>query len=577
MATAMGEYIDSIIKERQRRSDLPNTSRNPIEESPTQTNFPPSAFIGTQSDFTTPAITYPSPPDQNLSELLRAIPMDTIVPIPAMEPSTSLPEPQLPPAPEPQDHPMRSWDPFFVNVDNTNDGIDSTMFDAIGATSLDGLNAFNTVFNDDDFSLFDAPTSIIPDTIVTDGPATTVQDIDFGIFDASTIDWTTGTLTAGAPTTTVNFHTPGTATGGVMFQLPGIGQLSPTPNTNAELSSPHHHATFTPSPVKTPFSVSQEIEIPDLMQVEAPPGGDVFSKVEFVNSKALDEADDKYLRGKFSLPSPPSDLKLDARPHRLQSQQDREDKRKKNREIPWDSSLVRGGDIRARYIDATNPRLSILHALSGGAVKSMRMPTGKPAGKLLQWKAEAEPWSLPTPPIETGSESSDESSGEEIEASDTEAVSPDFQGPGAAPTTTTTTWNIPEGSKLLQARFDFSYIVKKGLAVVYDPATAHTSAAPTMSVPTPVSPNTGAGGGDVHGKVSSQIAGRVATEAAENGLWAASIRAWGSSGRREEGPAPFECRVLEKMVVEAMGVPLMSLQEYVGVGGTSPLLLLLAD
>jgi len=90
MATAMGEYIDSIIKERQRRSDLPNASRNPIEESATQSNFPSSALIGT-GDFTTPAINYPSPPGQNLAELLRVIPVDTMVQFPAMEPSATFP------------------------------------------------------------------------------------------------------------------------------------------------------------------------------------------------------------------------------------------------------------------------------------------------------------------------------------------------------------------------------------------------------------------------------------------------------------------------------------------------------
>jgi len=561
MATAMGEYIDSIIKERQRRSDLPNASRNPIEESPTQSNFPSSALIGTQGDFTTPAINYPSPPGQNLAELLRAIPVDTMVQFPAMEPSTTFSEPQLPPAPAPapEENQTGPWDQFFGSVENINDVIDSTMFDTINASGLDGLNPFSTVWNDDDFNVFDAPATI-PDTVMTDGPAMTVRDIDFGI---STIDWTTGTLTAGAPTTTSTFQAHSTSTGAVAFQLPGIGQPSPTPNTNAELSSPHHHATVTPSPAKTPFSVLHEIEVPHVMQVDAPPDSDVFSKIEFMDSRAFDEADDKYLRGKFSLPSPPSDLQLDARPHRLQ---DREDERK-NGDIPWDSSLVRGGDIRVRYTDATNPHLGILHAISGGVVKSTRMPKEKAPGRLLQWKAEDEPWRLPTPPTEAESESTDESIGEEMDASDTEAVSPEFQGQAAAPAANTVTANIPEGSRFLQSRFDFSYIVKRGLAVVYDPATALMSAAPTMSVPTPVSPYTGAGGGDVHGRVSSQIAGRVATEAAENGLWAASIRAWGPSGRREGGPAQFECRVVEKMVVEAMGVPLISLQEYVGADG----------
>ena len=557
MATTMGEYIDSIIKERQRRSDLPNTSRNPIEESPTQLTFPSSALIGAQGDFATPAINYPSPPGQNLAELLRAIPVDTIVQTPAMELSASIPEPQLPPAPETQDHQNGSWDPFFVSVENIDDRIDSTMFDTINGSSLDGL-----VWNDDDFNLFDAPTALV-DTIMTDGPATTGRNIDFNI---SLIDGNTGTMTAGAPTTISTFQPHGTATGGVTFQLPGFGQLSPTPNINAEFSSPLYHATVTSSPAKTPFSVLHEIEIPHVMQVDAPRDDDVFSKIEFMDSRAFDEADDKYLRGKFSLPSPPSDLQLDACPHRPKSGHEKEDKRK-NGEIPWDSSLVRGGDIRMRYIDATNPRLGILHALSGGVVRSTHKPKEKPVGSLLQWKEEDEPWRLPTPPAEAESESSGESSAEEMEASDTEVVSPGFQGQAAAPTATTTTTNIPEGPRFLQARFDFSYIVKKGLAVIYDPATSLTSAAPTMSVPTPVSPNTGAGGGDAHGRVSSQIAGRVAIEAAENGLWAASIRAWGSGGRREEGPAHFECRVLTNMMVEAMGVPLISLQEYVGVDG----------
>ena len=569
MATAMGEYIDSIIKERQRRPDLPSTSRNPIEVSLTHSNFPSSALIGAQGEFATPAINYPSPPDQNLADLLRAIPVNTMMQTPSMEPSASLPEPQLPPEPEPgpepepRDHPMGSWDPFFTGVENINDGIDSTMFDNINATGVDGLNGLSKVWNDDDFNFFDAPATI-SDAIIVDAPATSGRDIDFGI---STIDWTNGMLTAGAPSTTPTFQAHGTATVGVSFQLPGVGQPSPTPNIHAELSSPHHHATVTPSPGKTPYSVLHEIEIPSVMQVAAPPDSDVFSKIEFVNSKMFDEADDKYLRGKFSLPSPPSDFRVDARVHHPQNQQE-EDKRK-NGEIPWDSRLVRGGDIRMRYIDATNPRLGILHAISGGQVKSTHMPKEKPAGRKLQWKEDDEPWRLATPPTEIESEISDESSEEEMGVSDTEAVSPGFQGQAAAPTATTTNGSIPEGSKFLQARFDFSYIVKKGLAVVYDPATALTSAAPTMSVPTPVSPNTGAGGGDVHGSVSSQIAGRVATEAAENGLWAASIRAWGSSGKRQEGLAQFECRVLEKMVVEAMGVPLINLQEYVGVDGVS--------
>jgi len=567
MATAMGEYIDSIIKERQRRPDLPSTSRNPIEESPTQTNFPSSALIGAHGDFATPAINYPSPPDQNLADLLRAIPVNTMMQTPSMRPSASLPEPQLPPEPapepEPQDHPMGSWGPFFTGVGNINDGLDSTMFDNINATGLDGLNAFSTVWNDDDFNVFDAPATI-SDTVITDVPTTTVRDIDFGI---SSIDWTNGVLTAGAPTTTPTFQGHITAMSGVVYQFPGVGQTSPTPNVNAELSSPHHHATVTPSPAKTPFSVLHEIEIPDVMQVDAPSDGDMFSKIEFLDSKAFDEADDKYLRGKFSLPSPPSDLPFDARARYLRKRQ--EENKGKNGKIPWDSGLVRGGDIRKRYIDATNPHLGILHAISGGAVKSTRMLKEKPAGRQLQWKEEEEPWRLATPPAETESEISDESSGEEIDVSDTEAVSPSFQGQPAAPIAITTTGSAPEGPRFLQARFDFSYIVKKGLAVVYDPATALTSAAPTMSVPTPVSPNTGAGGGDVHGRVSSQIAGRVATEAAENVLWAASIRAWGSSGKRQEGPVQLECRVLEKIIVEAMGVPLISLQEYVGVDGVS--------
>ena len=581
MATAMGEYIDSIIRERQRRPDLSSTSRNPIEVSPTQPSFPSSALIGAQGDFATGAINYPSPPDQNLADLLRAIPMNPMMQTPVIEPSPSLPEPPLPPEPEPepepQDHPMGSWDPFFSGVGNISDGIDSTMFDSINATGLDGLNPFSTVYNDDDFNFFDAPATI-SDTIIADGPATSGRDIDFGI---STIDWTK--LTAGAPTTTPTFQAHGTATGGVTFQLPGIGQASPTPKTNAEFSSPHYHATVTPSPAKTPFSVMHEIEIPRVMQADAPPDSDMFSKIEFVDSEMFDEADDKYLRGKFSLPSPPSDLPADARVRHLRNKP--EEDKSKNRKIPWDSGLVRGGDIRMRYIDATNPRLGILHAISGGLVKSTHMPKDQPADRKLQWNAEDEPWRklatpwrrLATPPAESESEISDESSGEDIGVSDTEAVSPGFQGQPTAPTTTTTTGSIPEGSKFLQARFDFSYIVKKGLAVVYDPATALTSAAPTMSVPTPVSPNTGAGGGEVHGTVSSAIAGRVATEAAENGLWAASIRAWGSNGKRQEGLAQFECRVLEKMIVETMGVPLINLQEYVVVDGASSYLQIRTD
>jgi mediator of RNA polymerase II transcription subunit 13 len=264
--------------------------------------------------------------------------------------------------------------------------------------------------------------------------------------------------------------------------------------------------------------------------------------------------DQKYSNGKYSLPSPPPDDRSRSANY-TRGQQTGEEKSKKGnggRSEPWKSTTARDGHLRARYMEATHPSRAMLFQLAGSkrdwgsfsmsqagaSTEPVTDPTATPAKKRrLTWSMSGETWRNPTPPMDDSEDEGDDAessiAGEDewsgdfdlgVLGIDTEAHNGQQKQDGLLP---------PEDpTRLLQAHFDYDWILKNEVALPSDlslpnETTPHTvssrrSSVPPapVSVPTPVSPEAISGhSNDTPAKLLPSVAQQIAKQVECNPLW----------------------------------------------------------
>lgn len=235
---------------------------------------------------------------------------------------------------------------------------------------------------------------------------------------------------------------------------------------------------------------------------------------------------------------------------------------------PWKSSTAREGDLRSRYMDATQPSSAVRYKLAGTKRRwELPLPTTprgnddkaveedkeegiseSPAKKRrLTWSATGEEWRNPTPPMEESDDEGDDGdssvAGEDgwnegmdligMDAADPAFLSGSYKADGSM--------RFEDPIKLLNAHFDTLWIMEHEYVSPTDlilppPGPSITSASSMTSrrssvppapasVPTPVSPEALMSGNDNSNRLTAAVAQQFAQEMGKNVMWSAVVGA----------------------------------------------------
>jgi mediator of RNA polymerase II transcription subunit 13 len=226
-------------------------------------------------------------------------------------------------------------------------------------------------------------------------------------------------------------------------------------------------------------------------------GPSIFEPIAFAPSHKM--ADEKYVFGKFALPSPPD-----------------EEDRTEALALPY----FKGNGWKTRYNAITDPRISVVRKLIGAKRKIVEQ--GGRDGKVSpSWVRDQEEWQssvIHTPE----NDKSDVDSEEEEDTVDEEDVIPRT---GSDRPSTPLPSYLPVGPSLLATQFHHAHLLSistslkpPGAAVA--PTNLGTTVAP-ISVPTPVSPPAMLG---EKSRSLEAAANMLAQEVVENSVWADSWR-----------------------------------------------------
>jgi mediator of RNA polymerase II transcription subunit 13 len=278
--------------------------------------------------------------------------------------------------------------------------------------------------------------------------------------------------------------------------LPGLLPSSPgpMPESHSVPCTPTVHLEFDLSP-KRPGAITEGLSRSN---------AGLFEPIPFAAYHR--EVDDKYVVGKFALPSPPPEtswadgacISMPASPSRFGS----------------------NGGWRFEYNAATDPRIGLVKKLIGVKRKmpSMSSKSQMPPSKKAFCVIADEDWSH------------GEAATQENEESDADSIEDDAEESGPSRPTTPPPSYLPEGPTLLSSHFQHSHLLSlsvplhpPGAAIC--PLNLASTNNPTPSVPTPVSPAAMMGAASERSRSLEAAASAVAVEIVENPLWAESWKA----------------------------------------------------
>ncbi|CAL1703490.1 unnamed protein product [Somion occarium] len=358
---------------------------------------------------------------------------------------------------------------FNMNIGSMGNGATA----AGPATTNFGLDDDFDAFTDDDFKFFDNPSATNAE------PPTSAIDGALSMFSG---------FTPGASSLQVGFSPP------VISESTSFSYMAPISTTlNQSQPSPWIPSSFRdvlspteapqtlphmPSPVKTP--ISQSVPSTPAVQLsdqyvpllanrrksgQFVSGSEVFEPIPFATSHSA--ADNKYVTGKFALPSPPDE-------------EDRTEEIVSRRSSV--SAPVSGWKVR--YKNITDPGVGIVRKLIGSKRKAPAQG-GRQSKLSTSWEREHEEWTSSSPTAvdadetKTDSDMDDEPWGEDDETA--HSISRPITPPPPY---------VPLGPTLLQTYFHHSRLLPLSRPLlpqsVPDSTTNNTSA--PLSVPTPVSP-----------------------------------------------------------------------------------------
>lgn len=581
LSTAMGAYVESIMKERDKprvdpaRLHPPNAqaeglAANPSNDPLLETARPSHTMALSLSSG--PAESYPSPlemlVDRVQSSILPELDLSSthtdtdqhLSSSAALETNYEPPRTSedIPSSTNPFTMPqtLESWDPSGVTAPFDFGGAVTTSYDPF---------ASGTMFTEADFNIF---SSQLPETSTTDivdsvgnivssalgedvlmALSDQPQPEDFAKLDASLIDWNFAQDTVPFAMPAVEEIPSGLATTAQMFQTNleiepfGVDLPMITPSkTPGALEAPNssHSIKFQLSlDSPAPFTGEKDYEVDE-------DAG--FLAVQF--SKANNIADEKYSSGKYSLPSPPPDTNDSRSPIPKSTNPHARQKKTLNAlddaGRPWKSSTTREGDLRARYMAATQPKQAMLAKLSGTKRPWSQNPavelgfetnsTQSPLKKRrLTWGTGNEAWRHPTPPedyLDSRDDGDSSLDGDEFGADDGQD-DPFQTGDPLAPVLDLKSDAhvcTQDPVKLLQASFNCGWLADHNFVLSSDLilptsklsifSNAHTpSFTMPISVPTPVSPDAINSHSEPSSKLTTNIARHFAKEAGNNTLW----------------------------------------------------------
>ncbi|KAG8836237.1 hypothetical protein FRC17_008973 [Serendipita sp. 399] len=581
LSNAMGQYIDSVIKEREKpkveplqdasasqsRPVAPTSSAEPMQANlqqpshlvPLEQNYPsPLEMVVDNPHISTPASNPPNPSEPIFDAATALLQTQETAPNTAMDIQPSNPDGY-----SASQNVLDSWDTMGFGGDS---------FDFTGTVGM-GLDPFSSTvpdtLTDDDFKIFDLPSvpvdgsgtgagvghadvSSLPDVLMALAGGSSrgggLENVD-----ANMIDWNI----VGGP---VSFPMSGEGDTGVinladaaqMLQS-GFGMDVFGPDLHSILLAKTPATTVDGMPSAQSLRFQQGVNSPTpLLDTGDDDHVDTAGFVAVQFGKLHNTADDRYVNGKYSLPSPPPEAPSDPPTVPVSIVRPFKDKNLAPEKTggPWKSSTAREGDLRIRYLAATQPSSAIVSKLKLAGTKRIRdkaqlyeaesevisdaladitlSPTKK---RRLTWSTSDEAWRNPTPPQDEDEDGDDGDSSiaeDEDMVEEADAVSTTSL---AQPADLRSELNLPNQDpvKLLQCHFDSLWLLEHRCVSSSDislpgHSTSQSLPQPVMStgpisVPTPVSPEAIPGEGGP--KLTAGIARYVAREVVRNPTWRA--------------------------------------------------------
>ena len=374
-------------------------------------------------------------------------------------------------------------------------------------------------FTDDDFSFFDQPSR--PDRPLRQSPNLRVRSARPSTLLSSSLSGSSIGSKISPPNSrdlsdlhttqlTAQLYTPGgfkddftprSPIDHIDSGPPGLLPASrgPTPESHSVPSTPTVHLELDSSP-KRPVAITR-----GLTRMSA----GLFEPIPFAAYHR--EADDKYVVGKFALPSPPPEDGLADGT---------------SMSLPVSTSRIGlNGGWRFEYNAVTDPRVGLVRKLIGVKRKlpSVGSKSDNPPSKKAFWTVAQEDWDcrVDLTHENEGSDADSVEDGADAEESDNTAPS--------RPTTPAPSY-LPLGPTLLSAHFQHSHLLPlsaplrpPGAAI--RPLNLASTNNPTPSVPTPVSPAATMSVASERSRSLEAAASAVAVEVVENPLWAESWKA----------------------------------------------------
>ncbi|TBU27711.1 mediator complex subunit 13 C-terminal-domain-containing protein [Dichomitus squalens] len=447
----------------------------------------------------------PQPAAEQLAPVDSDMPKEEDAPAPLLKTETDAEQPSM--GFDPFNGFDSSWNQSNGYMDPVYPDMDFNMsLGSLGGGRATGVDADNYdmddgfgVFTEDDFDFFDAPSTQrpVPSALVPPSAATS----------AAGAAVTNGMPSLGlAPLITLEgpLSGPGPPSASMAQSSPWVPHLGEpySPQTTAEvhglsdgLGPPPE--LLPPSPTKTPSSHSApttpSVHLSDTYRPNML-GPRIFDPIPFASSHR--EADGKYAIGKFALPSPPAEDRVEP--------------------LPAATTLLPGWKMN--YSAATDPRIGVVRKLIGVKRKSLSQGT-RANRRMSLWESDREPedWQSGSPsPAGPDSEESED----ELWVEDEEMTS------APRPSTPPPSY-LPLGHGLLKTHFHHSHLLPMctplrppGMAVNAVPGNA-----PPISVPTPVSPAAILGAASEKSKSLEAAAQILVKEVVENPVWQEAWRA----------------------------------------------------
>lgn len=396
----------------------------------------------------------------------------------------------------------------FLNMGMSLDNYSFAMgMDLTGANDAETTNDDEFgLFTDDDFNFFDAPSSAVRTTApAIPSTSPTAASRTFAGMQTSG---------PGPPPYLTNEHHAPWSTQFALDSLtprsmpastPGFPPPELVPSTPVQ-SPPSHSGPTTPAVTLLDHAVHVR------RSSMSSQGSNVFEPIHFApNHKATDQ---KYVHGKFALPTPPPEDVERIWPLRRRSQ---------------DSSAP--ADWKFFYGSVTDPRIGIVRRLVGAKRKRLGEDESDRPGRISPaWLREHEEWASSSPPAHDDADV-DSRSDSDVDMDDDEADAEARSVLSPSRSYTPPPLHLPLGPSLVQTSFHHSHLLPLSMAL-RPPGAAAAQGTGAASVPTPVSPAAALGASSERAKMLEAVAQFLVKEMVENPVWA---EAWGANVAASRG------------------------------------------